>query len=87
MGLLGCVSIGSGSLFSIHVLCRVMDIAYLAMTSISSNVCLMLTLGILHVDSMLSIEGVRVFALALAVMTISGYALHPLLIILSIDGS
>ena len=53
-----CVSIGSGSLFSILLLCRIMDIAYcMAMTLISSNVYLMLSLGILNVVSIFSIEG------------------------------
>ena len=38
-----CVSSGIGSLFSILLLCRIMDIAYcIAMTLIASNVFLML---------------------------------------------
>ena len=52
-----CVFIGSGSLFSILLLSRILDIAYcMAMMLISSNVYLMLSLGILNVISILSIE-------------------------------
>ena len=66
------VSIGSGPLFSILLLCIIMDIACcMAMTLITSNVYLMLNLGILNVVSILSIEGMCVDALAPAVMTIS----------------
>ena len=40
------MSIGSGSLFSMLLLCGIMNIAYcMAMVLISSNVCLMLSLG------------------------------------------
>ena len=68
-----CVSIGSGSLFSILLLCRIMNIACcMAMTLIASNVYLMLSLRILNVVSILSIEGMCVVALAPAMMTISG---------------
>ena len=50
----GRVFIGSGSLFSILLLCRIMDITYcMAMTLISSNVYLMLSLGILNVVLMI----------------------------------
>jgi hypothetical protein len=81
------VSVGSGSLFSILLLCRIMDIAYcMAITLISSNVCLMFILGILNIISILFIEGVCVAAQAPAVMTISGFAFQPLLIIFSING-
>ena len=46
----GCVFVGSGSLFSILLLCRTMNMACcMAMTLISSNVCLMLILGILNI--------------------------------------
>ena len=38
--------VGSGSLFSILLLCRIMDIALYGITLISSNVCLMFILGI-----------------------------------------
>ena len=42
-----CVFVGSGSMFSILLLCRIMDMACcMAMTLIFSNVCLMLILGI-----------------------------------------
>ena len=56
VGTWGCcgifVSIGSGLLFSILILCRIIYIAYcMAMTLISSNVYLMLSLGILNVLS------------------------------------
>ena len=75
------MSIGSGFfLVSVLLLCRVIDIAYcMAMTLISSNVCFMLSLGILNVVSILSIEGVCVVFLAPAVMTISRSTFHPLL--------
>ena len=73
----GCVSIGSGLLFYIILLCRIMDITYcMAMTLISSSVYLMISLGILSVISILSIEGVCVVALAPTVMTISGFTFH-----------
>ena len=56
-----CVSVGSGSLFSILLLCRIMDIAYcMAITLISSNVCLMFILVILNIVSIFFIEGVCV---------------------------
>ena len=81
------LSIGSGSLFSILLLCRIMDIAHcMAMILISSNVYLMLSLGILNVVSILSIEGVCVATLAPAMMMISESTFHPMLIILSISG-
>ena len=81
------MSIGSGSLFSTLLLCRIIDIAYcMAMMLISSNVYSMLSLGTLRVISILSIEGICVAALAHAVMTINEFAFHPLLIILFING-
>ena len=81
------MSVGSGSLFSILLLCRIMDIAYcMAITLISSNVCLMFILGILNIVSKFFIEGVCVAALAPAVMTISGSMFQPLLVILFING-
>ena len=81
------MSSGIGSLFSILLLCRIMDIAYcIAMTLIASNVFLMLCLGVLNVVSMLSIEGICVAALAPAVMTISGSIFQPLLAKLFING-
>ena len=82
----GCVSIGSASLFYVLILCRIMDIAYcMAMTLTSSNVYLILSLKILHVASIFSIEGVCVVVLAHAVMIINGSTFH-LLIILAIGG-
>ena len=64
-----------------------MDIAYcMAITLISSNVCLMFTLGILYITSIFFIEGMCVVALALAVMTSSGSIFQPLFIMLSING-
>ena len=81
------MSIGSSSLFSILLLHRIMDITYcMAMTLISSNAYLMLSLGILNVVSILSIEGVCVATLGPIVMTISGFTFHSLLIISSISG-
>ena len=46
----------------------------------------MLSLGILNVVSILSIEGVCVATLAPAMMMISESTFHPMLIILSISG-
>ena len=64
-----------------------MNKAYcMAITLISSNVCLMFTLGILNITSIFFIEGICVAALAPAVMTISGSIFQPLLIMLSISG-
>ena len=81
------MSVGSGSLFSILLLCRIMDIAYcMAITLISSNVCLMFILGILNIISIIFIEGVCVAALVPAVITISGSIFQPLLIISFING-
>ena len=78
----GCVFVGSGLLFFILRLCRIMDMAYcMAMTLISSNVCLMFIWGILNMISIFFIERVCVAALALTVMTISGSTFHSLLII------
>ena len=52
------MSVGSGSLFSILLLCRIMDIAYcVAIVLISSNVYLMFIFGILNITSMFFIEG------------------------------
>ena len=83
----GCVSVGSGPLFFILRLCRIMDMAYcMAMTLISSNVCLMFILGILNMILIFFIEGVCVAALIPPVMTISGSTFHHLLIILFISG-
>ena len=80
------MSVGNGSLFSIFLLCRIMDIAYcMAIMLISSNVCLMFILGILNITSILFIEGICDVALALAVMTISGFIFQPLLLMLSIN--
>ena len=79
--------VGSGSLFSILLWCRIMDIAYcMAITLISSSVCLMFILGILNIISMLIIEGVCVAALAPAMMTISRSTFQSLLIIFSVNG-
>ena len=76
--------VGSDTLFFILLLCRIMDIAYcMAITLISSNVCLVFILGILNIISMLFIEGVCVAALAPTVMTISTF---QSLLIFSING-
>ena len=53
--------------------------------STTLNVYLMLSLGILNVVSILSIEGMCMVALAHAVMIISGSTFQPLLITLSIS--
>ena len=64
-----------------------MDISYcMAMTLISSYVYLMLSLGILHVVSILFIEAVCAATLAHAMMTISESTFHPPLIILPSSG-
>ena len=45
------MSVGSGSLFSIFLLCRIMDMAYcMAMMLISSNGCLVFIFGDLKYD-------------------------------------
>ena len=51
--------VGIGSLFSIFILFnRIMDITYcMAVTLISSNVCLMFILGILNITLILFIKG------------------------------
>ena len=65
--------VGSSSLFSILGLCIIMDIACcMTMTLIASYVSLMLSLRILNVVSILSIEGMCVVALAHVMMTTSG---------------
>ena len=64
-----------------------MDIAYcMAITLISSNVCLMFTLGILNIPSIFFIEGMCVATLAPSVMTNSGSIFQPLLSMLFING-
>ena len=81
------MSIGSGSLFSILLLCRIMDIACcMAMTLIAANVYLMFNLWILNIVSILSIDGMCVAALAPVVMTITESSFQPLLITLSSNG-
>ena len=81
------MSIGSGLLFSILLLCRFMDTTYcMAMTLISSNVNLMLNLGILNVVSILSIHGMRAVDLAFAAMTMSKSTFHILFIVMFISG-
>ena len=81
------MSIGSGLLFSILPLCKILDIiCCMAMTLITSNVYLMLSLGILRVVIILTIEGICVAALAPVVMTTSRSTFQPLLTTLSISG-
>ena len=58
----------------------------MAMVLISSNVCLMLSLGILIFVSIFSIDGKCVATLALAMITLSGSTFYSLLIILHING-
>ena len=71
--------IGSGLLFSILLLCRIMDTTcWMAMMLIATNVYLILSLGILNVVSIFSIEGMCVVALALVVMIINGSTFQPL---------
>ena len=79
-------SIGSGSLFSIILLCKIIDIAWcIAMVLISLKVCSMIFSSILNFFSMIFIEGMCVVAIALVVMTINGSMFHPLLLILFIS--
>ena len=80
------MSIGSGSLFSILLMWRIMDIAYcITMVLISSIVSLMLSLGISNVVSKFSIVGIHVDALVPTVITICVSTFHPLWIRLSIN--
>ena len=52
------MSIGSGSLFSIIFLCRIMNIAYaMVIALIPSNVCLMFILKTLNIILMFSLKG------------------------------
>ena len=55
------LSIGSGSLFSSLLLCRIIDIAYFVL--ISLKVCLIVFSHILNFSSKISIEGMCVVAL------------------------
>ena len=83
----GFPSTGSGSLFSSLLLCRIIDIACcIALVLISLKVCLIVFSGILSFSSKIFIEGMCVVALEPAVMTISGFTFHPLLVMLSISG-
>ena len=78
---------GRGWLFSIFLLCRIIDPACcMAMVLISLNVFLMAVSGILKFVSRISIEGVWVVPLAPAVMTMSGSTFHPNSAILFIRG-
>ena len=77
----GYLSIGSGSLFSSCLLCRIIDIACcIAMVLISLKIFLMVSSGILNFSSKIFIEGMCVVVLAPAVMTINGSTFHPLLV-------
>lgn len=69
---------GRGWLFSIFLLCRIIDPAcWMAMVLISLNVCLMCVSGMFRLVSSSCIEGLWVVPLAPAVMTISGSTFHP----------
>ena len=83
----GFLSIGSGSLFSSLLLCRIMDIACcIAMVLISLKVYPIVFFDILNFSSRIFIEDMCVVALAYAVMTINGSTFHLLLMMLSISG-
>ena len=56
------------------------------MVLISLKLCLIFFFDILKLSSKIFIEGMCVVALALAVMTINGSTLHPLLVMLSTSG-
>ena len=82
----GFLSTDKGSLFTILLLCRIIDIACcIAMVLISLKVCLIVFPGILSFSFKIFIKGMCVVALAPAVMTISGSTFHPLLVMLSIS--
>ena len=83
----GFLSIGSGSLFSNLLLCRIIDIACcIAIVLILLKVCLIVFSGILNFSSKIFIEGMCVVARAPAMMTINGSTFNPLLVMLSICG-
>ena len=80
------LSTGSGSLISILLLYRNIDIAYcIAMMLISLKVCLIAFSGILNFSFKIFIEGMCMVALAPTVMTINGSTFHPLLVMLFIS--
>ena len=80
------LSIGSESLFSIFLLCKIIDIACcIAMMLNLPKVCLLVFSGILNFSSMIYIERMCVVALVPIVMTISNSTFHPLLVMLSIN--
>ena len=84
---IGFQSIGSGSLFSSLLLCRIINIACcIAMVLISLKVCLIVFSSILNFSSKIFIERMWVIALAPIVMTIKGSTCHPLLVMWSISG-
>ena len=83
----GYLSIGSGSLFSSLLLCRIIDIAScIAMVLISLKVCLMVFSGILNFSSKIFIEGMCVVALAPTMMKIIDSTFHPLLVMWFMSG-
>ena len=80
------MSIGRGSLFSIFLLCKIIDIAWcVAMVLISLKVSFIDGLGILNFSSIIFIKGMCGVALAPTVITISGSTFHPLFFTLSIS--
>ena len=69
---------GKGWLYSIFLLCRIIDMACcIVMVLISLNVCLMVVSGILKFVSRSFIEGACVVPIAHIVMTMSGSIFHP----------
>jgi hypothetical protein len=78
---------GSGWWFSILLLCRRIDMAYLiAIVFMFLKVFLMIGIGILNLFSSDFIEGMCVVALAPTVIIIKGSTFHPLAAILSTNG-
>ena len=76
------MSFNSGSLFSIFLLCKIIDIVYcIKMVFILLKECLMAFLRILKFSSMIFIERMCMNALAaITIMTISSFTFHPLLL-------
>jgi hypothetical protein len=80
-------SIGIAWLFSIHLLCRRIELAYcMALVFIILNVCLTAVFESLNVCSSCIIDGVCVVPLAPAVMTMSGSIFHPCCVMSLISG-
>ena len=83
----GFISIGIGSLFSILLLCKIIDMACcVAIMFISLKVFLIACSGILNFFSRIFIDGICDVALVPAMITISGSIFQPLFVIFFING-